>query len=286
MEQPKLRVFAWNPKGIRSLLAHPECIVDFLRNERPDILFFPETKANKAQHTKVQADLNSVFETALPGQKWMWHWSYCAKAGLHGNAVAIRSEFAVEWIHTNLESVSEPEGRVISVKLVGKPMVFIGLYVPNASTKLVRLDYKLAWLRKLRTLFDSYRSEGLSVVAIGDINVAPDERDLCNPTSNLKTPGYSPQERETFAKCILSGYADVWREQHVIPKKTQKQQGSFTFWTQRNGDTARANNSGWRLDLILVDKETWEQIKDTSQAIHGTQYIGSDHCPIGFEILY
>lgn len=288
MEPPKLRVFAWNVRGLRSLLTQPDNILAFMQTEKPDIIFFPETHGNKLQETKVQTDLDAVFKRAMPNQNWVYHWTYCHKAGIHGNGVAVRADLPIEWVDTCL-SLQEPkrpedEGRVISVKLAGHKEVFIGLYVPNASLgKPGRLQFKLDWLRQLRILFDSYRARGLTVVALGDINVAPDERDICNPASNLKTAGYLPEERETFAATILPEYVDLWREQHPIPRKTQKQQGQYTFWTMRNG-TARANNSGWRLDLVLLDRPTWSECGAKYRAIICPQYQGSDHCPIGVEI--
>lgn len=285
MDIPQLKIYAWNPRGIRSLCWEPNGLIEFLRGETPDIIFFPETQAKKANEQKVQLDLNTIFNQALPDVSWTWYWSYCAKSAHHGNAVAIRSNLIVEWVHYHLDKmgIPEEEGRVISVKLVGMNYVFIGLYVPNASTNLKRLNFKIEWLKKMRNLFDSYKAQGLVVIAIGDINVAPDERDLCNPSSNLKTPGYSPQEREAFAEHILVEYVDLWRAQHpIIPCKTQKQKGQYTFWTQRNGNTARLNNSGWRLDLVLMNKEQY--INNDHIALICSQYKGSDHCPIGLHI--
>jgi len=292
MESPpkqQLKVFAWNPNGIKSLADNEYDLFIFMKTEQPDILFFPETKGNPKHEKQVQTSLETTFARALPNRKWKWHWSYyAARPWMHGNAVAIRDDIAIERVGFHLDdpAVAEPEGRVITVELANQGPVIVGLYVPNASTGLVRLDHKLDWLRRLRVLLDSFGSNR-TVIALGDINVAADARDLCNPASNTKTPGYSPQERAEYESSILSGYVDVWRERHpMMPVKSQKNKGHYTFWTSRNGGTARQNNSGWRLDAILVDRNSWiTKQASIGEMTHGTQYMGSDHCPIGITIF-
>jgi exodeoxyribonuclease-3 len=279
-----LKIFSWNPNGIKSLVDDEHNLFIFMQTEQPDIIFFPETKGNPKSEKEIQARINTIFAKALPDTSWKWYWSYYNdRPWMHGNAVAVNVTVPVERVsfHLNDPNVAEPEGRVITLELANNGPVIVGLYVPNASTELARLNHKLEWLHNLRVLLDSFGPDR-PVIALGDINVAPDARDLCNPSSNTKTPGFSPQERETFADHILSGYVDVWRARHPLPMKTQKQAGQYSFWTSRNGGTARANNSGWRLDLVLIDKNTW----NTNQQIIGdvlicSQYKGSDHCPIG-----
>lgn len=284
MEQPQLKIFAWNPNGIKSLSEYDLFV--FLQGEQPDILFFPECKGNPKDEKKTQASLETTFDRAFPNnRKYKFYWSYyTARPWMHGNAVAIRDDIAIDRVSFHLDdpAVVEPEGRVITLELANNGPVIVGLYIPNASTGLTRLDHKLDWLRRLRILLDSFGPDR-TVIALGDVNVAPDARDLCNPSSNTKTPGYSPQERAEYETSILSGYVDVWRARNpIMPIKSQKNKGQYTFWTSRNGGTARQNNSGWRLDAILVDNNTW----NNKQARLGemkqcTQYKGSDHCPIG-----
>ncbi len=75
---------------------------------------------------------------------------------------------------------------------------------------------------------------------------------------------------------------DVWRATHPIPKKTQKHDGVYTFWTRRNGNTARTSNAGWRLDAVLVDVNTWKRDPEFIRYVVICKNIqGSDHCPVG-----
>lgn len=321
----RLRIFAWNPNGIRALVRNNAVstharghLEAFLRDQRPDILFFPETKGNRTTQFETQLKLEAVFEKALPGRKWKWYWSYCTRPGRHGNAVAVCKDIVVD--ETRYELVPgagpETEGRVIALKLHERSITggrnnkgkeqpqgkepqglwVVGLYVPNASSKLSRLDHKVRWLHQLRAFMDDLRGDDEnSVVVIGDINVAPDMRDICNPSSNLQSPGYSQEERDTFAWMMQAaapddekgrtgqGYVDVWRHRYPLPYKSLGNQGVYSFWNTRS--RARDRNAGWRIDLVLMDRETFgSDGKCIADVMICPEYHGSDHCPVGVEV--
>lgn len=279
-----MKIFSWNPRGINALTTKNLAEVErFVREQQPDMVFFPETKGSSKTSPKVEVTLKKCFETAS-GCAWSFHWSHnTVKNGMYGNAVAIRESIPVERIDYHLEeNVREPEGRIVSVHLRNSLLTIIGMYVPNASSQLSRLQYKVDWLRKLESLTNFYRNNQRHVVLIGDMNVAPDERDLCNPKSNLKTPGYTPEERKAFKESILSNFVDVWREQNPIALKTEKHKGTYTFWSTRT--RARETNAGWRLDLVLFDRQHYSEYNVISKIY--PQYMGSDHCPISLEFNF
>jgi len=274
-----LRVFAWNPNGIRSLLnkALPE-LQRFIAQQRPDILFFPETKGNPKAQQEIERKITQAYRLALEGIPLQFYWSYCEKPGRHGNLCIVAGEAInlVTNVCYNLQNLEchECEGRVIALELANNTTI-IGLYVPNAGGNLKRLEYKVNWLQRIKDYVQSLTGH---IIVIGDINVAPDERDLCNPKSNLKTPGYTPEERSAFAKlCNETGLRDVWRERNPLPIATQGHQGAYSFWSMRS--KARERNAGWRIDLIL--SSDLEMIGD---AYICPQYLGSDHCPIGVQL--
>jgi len=283
-----LRIFSWNPRGINALVTkNLSEVKSFVSEQAPDIVFFPETKGSVKNVPKVEKILGECFEEAS-GCKWKWIWSHnTQKSGMHGVAVGIKTSLQIERIdfHLDLNETLETEGRVITLtlQLLDKRLTVLGLYVPNASSQLVRLNHKIDWLKKLKILANSYISQKHSVMIIGDINVAPDERDLCNPKSNFKTPGYTPEERNTFRDYILTDFVDVWRDKNPIPLKSERHKGIYTFWSTRT--KARDTNAGWRIDLALIDNKTYENLSSTSPYICHL-YTGSDHCPIGVEIIF
>lgn len=275
-----MKVFAWNPNGLRSLMKNNSAeLTAFLIKHEPDVLFFPETKGNPTgQHqTQLNKDLKTCFEAALPNREWTFHHSYSTKAlGRHGTSVAIASNrIKIDSITFGLGNVAEPddEGRVI---ILHNPLIkIVGCYVPNASMGLKRLQHKIEWLESLKSFV--LNSAPTPVMVIGDINVAPDERDLCFPKSNLKSPGYTPQEREAYSKMMEAcALLDVWRHRNPTEKLSSAHKGIYTFWNTRS--RARDTNAGWRIDLVLLSQSVLDQVTDC--LICG-DVKGSDHCPVG-----
>ena len=110
------------------------------------------------------------------------------------------------------------------------------------------------------------------IIFCGDLNVAATELDIARPKANEGNAGYTPQEREKFAKLLESGFVDSYRYLHPDEK-------GYTWWSYRAG--ARAKNIGWRLDYFLVSDFAADKIK-VSKIM--PEVYGSDHCPIMLEI--
>ena len=96
--------------------------------------------------------------------------------------------------------------------------------------------------------------------------------DLANPKANEGNAGYSPQEREQFAKLLEMGCIDTFR--HLHPDQQE-----YSWWSYRF--KARERNIGWRIDYFLTYGLDPEQIKEAEIL---TEIQGSDHCPILLEI--
>lgn len=284
------RIFAWNPNGIRALIRNgKEELKTFINEQRPDIVFFPETKGNPNAETQVNKDLQNIFDSAAPNRDWKFYHSHCqSQPGRHGNAVAIATDkINIHDIRFGFsDKQPESEGRVIALcyssdcddlkSLKSLKRWAIGVYVPNASSKLVRLQHKLDWLKEMQQFIQDHSD--IPLLVIGDINVAPDERDLCNPASNENTPGYTLKERQAYAELMKEcGLVDVWRAQNPIEKKTQGIHGAYTFWNTRT--RARDRNIGWRIDLCLA-----RGFDNIGECVVCPQYKGSDHCPIGISL--
>lgn len=118
----------------------------------------------------------------------------------------------------------------------------VNVYVPNAGAGLVRLDYRTqAWdaafasyLRGLQSGAGVKSGVGKPVVLTGDLNCAHTELDIHNAKGNLKSAGFTPEERESFASKLLCaerglGLVDAFRAQHgpgVV---------AYTYWDYRSG---------------------------------------------------
>ena len=256
-----------------------------MTEQRPDILFFPETKGSAKSRFEAETKLKSLLKKLSP-VKWKCHWSFCDRAGRHGNLLVYRTDRVevIDGPRFGFNGERESEGRVISIKVNISDWDWscwvTGLYVPNASSGLVRLDHKLQWMRELKSELNEMKTDAEAVIVIGDINVAPDARDICNPKANLKKPGYTKEERDAFKELFLDdGWVDTWRHRNPLPEGSQAHDGVYTFWNTRS--KARSRNAGWRIDLALINGEALEWVSDS---IVCNQYYGSDHCPVGISL--
>ena len=148
---------------------------------------------------------------------------------------------------------------------------FVNAYVPNSQEKLKRLDYRMEWEDELRKYLVNL-DEKKPVIYCGDLNVAHNEIDLKNPSTNRKNAGFSDEERAKFSELLDAGFSDTFRT--LYPDKVE-----YSWWSYRFN--ARANNAGWRIDYFVVSDRLMDKVKDS--IIYG-DIMGSDHCPVGLKI--
>jgi exodeoxyribonuclease-3 len=110
------------------------------------------------------------------------------------------------------------------------------------------------------------------MIYCGDLNVAHQEIDICNPKSNAKSAGYSPQERGWFGGLLASGMIDTFR--HLNPGVVK-----YSWWSPIT--RARTRNAGWRIDYCLLDAAHAAMLR---RAEILNDVFGSDHCPVLLEI--
>jgi exodeoxyribonuclease-3 len=170
------------------------------------------------------------------------------------------------------------EGRILILEFEGYWLV--NTYTPNSKSELLRLEERLVWdeyyrdaIRLLEAGSEDGKRKGKPVVAVGDLNVAREEIDLRHPHTNRRSPGFSDEERTSFAGILEHAeMVDTFRALHPTTVK-------YSFWN--NMGNARAHNTGWRIDYVLVS----EALRDAvTMADILTEYYGSDHCPVIAEI--
>jgi len=147
------------------------------------------------------------------------------------------------------------------------------VYTPNAQDALKRLDYRMIWedaFRAYLLVLDTQKP----VVVCGDLNVAHQEIDLKNPKTNRGNPGFSDEERAKFSKLLESGFTDTFR--YLYPEL----EGAYSWWSYRMN--AREKGVGWRIDYFLVSDRLRETI---DKAFICSEIYGSDHCPVGLDLL-
>ena len=249
-----MRFISWNVNGLRACMQ--KGFTDYFNTLNADFFCLQETKLQAGQ-----------IDLALPG--YFQYWNYAEKKGYSGTAI-----FAKEAPLSVQYGIGVPEldteGRMITLEY---PEFFlVTCYTPNAQRELARIDHRLKWdeaFRQYLTGLDSQKP----VIICGDLNVAHQEIDLKNPSSNRGNAGFSDEERESFGKLLNCGFTDSFR--YLYPNVT----GAYSWWSYMFH--AREKNAGWRIDYFLVSDRLQGQIRSASIF---PEIMGSDHCPVGLEL--
>ena len=249
-----MKFISWNVNGLRACMQ--KGFADYFAQVDADFFCLQETKLQEGQ-----------IHLELPGYEQ--YWCYAEKKGYSGTAIftkhsplRVRYGIGVPELDT--------EGRLITLEY---PEYFlVTCYTPNAQRELARIDHRMRWEEAFRENLKGLDAQK-AVVICGDLNVAHNEIDLKNPSSNRGSAGFSDQERGAFGKLLDSGFTDTFR--YLYPDKT----GAYSWWSYMFN--ARANNAGWRIDYFLVSDRLRERIQSAS--IHA-DILGSDHCPVELEL--
>lgn len=247
-----MHIISWNVNGIRAVL-RKQLFAPCITTYQPDVICLQETKAQPGQ-------------VALELASHPYHsWYGAERPGYAGTGMLSRTKPLDVRLGMGVAR-HDHEGRVLTAEF---PACFVvSVYVPNAKRDLSRLEERQDWDR----CFLGYLQElaqHKSVVCGGDWNVAHTPLDLANPKANVKTHGFTPEERAGFQQFVDSGFVDTFR--HLHPE----QPGHYTWWRQFGG--ARERNIGWRLDYLLISAALLPQLVG-AEILAAVQ--GSDHCPV------
>lgn len=265
--QKKLTIISWNVNGLRAVLK--KGFLDFLKERDPDILCLQETKAERGQ-------------VALDVPQYEEYWNSAERKGYSGTAIftkqkplSVLNGFAngiAEAHGLAADSYGDPmkEGRMITAEF--EKFFIVTVYTPNSKPDLGRLalrqwQWDPAFLQHCKTL-----EKKKPVIFCGDLNVAHTEDDLARPKENMKTHGFTKEERAGFQAFIDAGFVDTFR---IFTKGP----GHYTWWTQ--WANARKRNVGWRIDYVLVSASLKKSIK---KAFILPEVMGSDHCPVAVTV--
>lgn len=251
-----MKLISWNVNGLRACIK--KGFEDYFKDMDADVYCVQETKMQEGQ---VEFNPDGYFQ----------YWNSAIKKGYSGTAIFTRvAPLSVSYdigqeAHTG-------EGRSITVEF--EKFFLVNVYTPNSKKELARLEYRMEWDDAFRKYLLSL-NEKKPVVVCGDLNVAHTEIDLKNPKSNRKSAGFSDEERAKITELLDSGFTDSYR--YLYPDET----GAYTWWSYMFN--ARGNNAGWRIDYFLVSDSIKEKIK--AATIH-SEVLGSDHCPVGLELVF
>ncbi len=219
------KIATWN---INSLNVRLPQVLDWLRDQQPDILALQETKLTDPDFPTLDI-AEAGYQAVFAGQK-----TY--------NGVAILSRLPASEIVTDLPGLDDPQRRVLGAT-IGKVRV-LNLYIPNGqAVGSDKYAYKLAWLDQLAAFAEAELARHPRLVMLGDFNIAPDDRDVHDPAAWAGQVLCSEPERTAFRHLLALGLQDTFR---LFPQEDQ----SFSWWDYRAAAFRR--NLGLRIDHILA----------------------------------
>ncbi|VDP91333.1 unnamed protein product [Echinostoma caproni] len=215
------KLVSWNVNGLRAWIkaGGPNYVVE----ESPDIFAVQEIKC---------AALKVPTESKLPG--YTSYWFPADKEGYAGTGLYCKQKPTTLKLGMGMIK-HDTEGRIITAEY--DKFYFVTAYVPNSGQGLVRLPYReKEWdpdfVKYLKQL-DAKKP----LIVCGDLNVAHEEIDLANPSTNHKSAGFTDQERAGFGTLLNQlNLVDTYRA--FYPDRTK----AFTFWNYRQN--SRPKNTG------------------------------------------
>lgn len=249
-----MKLISWNVNGFRACLG--KGFEDFFAAQDADFVCLQETKMQ-------------VGQAEFAPEGYYQYWNSAEKKGYSGTAIFAKKQPISVNYGIGLEE-HDREGRAITLEY--EDFYLLCVYTPNSQRELTRLDYRMTWEDALSEYIKAL-DEKKPVIYCGDLNVAHREIDLKNPSSNHRNAGFTDEEREKFTTLLDSGFCDTYRT--LYPEKVEYSWWSYMF-------NARANNAGWRIDYFVVSERFMGRVKDSFIL---TDVMGSDHCPVGIEVV-
>lgn len=250
-----MKLTTWNVNGIRARLAH---VIDFLREQQPDVLCLQETKVVDDQFPREPLE-DEGYNLEVFGQK-----SY--------NGLAILSRRPMEAIVQGLPG-DGPDAEKRALGCVVDDVMVLDLYVPNGQeVGSEKYRYKLDWLRRLRAFLDSSYSKDEKIALVGDFNITTDDRDVHDPEAWRDKILCSAEERAALRSVLSFGLQDVLRN------RTQEG-GIYTWWDYRAGPAQK--NEGLRIDYVFATQKLASTCTDV--VVHTemrARKTPSDHAPV------
>ena len=249
-----MRFVSWNVNGLRAVAG--KGFAEIFEDFGADFVCLQETKLSAGQ-----LDLEFLgYES---------YWNYADKKGYSGTAIYTKHTPLAVTYGIGVDE-HDHEGRVITLEY--EDFFLVDVYVPNSQDGLKRLDYRCRWEDDFRAYLCGLAAKK-GVIVCGDMNVAHEEIDLKNPSTNHFNAGFSDEERAKMTELLASGFVDSWRFQHPGEVK-------YSWWSYRM--QARERNVGWRIDYFLVSESLKERIASTD-ILNGV--FGSDHCPVSLDLV-
>ncbi len=253
-----MKLATWNVNSLRVRLPH---LLDWLASARPDVMCLQETKLEDASFplAEIQA---AGYQAVYCGQK-----SY--------NGVAILARAAPGEVRHGIPDFTDDPRRVIAATIDGVRVVC--LYAPNGQAPGTdKYAYKLRWYEACAGWLAQELRKHPRLAVLGDLNVAPEDRDVHDPKRWQGQIHVSEPERAAMRVVVDLGLADAFR---LFPQPEKL----FSWWDYRL--LAFQRNWGLRIDHILLAPQLAAKcVGCTIDTEPRKRERPSDHAPVIAEV--
>jgi exodeoxyribonuclease-3 len=252
-----LRLATWNVNSLRVRLA---ALLDWLDEERPDVLALQETKVTDDLFPTAALTEAGYEALLVHGQRTYNGVALLARRGpLHDPVV-------------RLAGAPGDDARFLAATLPGGLRV-VTVYVPNGRTPdSPHFAYKETWLAALGAHLADELDRHRYLAIVGDFNIAPEDRDVARPADWEGSVLTHERVRDAWRTLLALGLHDAYRLRHPEGR-------DYTWWDYRRGAFAR--DDGLRIDHILLSPALAERLGGVRVA--RTLRAGprpSDHAPV------
>ncbi len=261
-----LKIATWNVNSIKQREA---ACVAWLKQAAPDVLCLQELKCQTEGFPRgAFEDLG--YNCVVLGQKSF-------------NGVAILSKHPIDETVTALPGdASDAQARYIEAAISlpgGKAIRVASIYAPNGNpVPSEKLDYKLAWLARLKAHAQTLLAYEEVLVLAGDYNIIPRGADVYNPAAWTGDALYRLESRQAFRRVLNLGLTDA-------VMACDSRGGQYTFWDYQAG--AWQKDLGLRIDHLLLSPQALARLASAAIDRKPRNWDKpSDHTPVAVSLNF
>ena len=255
-----MKIATYNINGIKARLPR---LIEWLDETRPKVACLQEIKT---QDEGFPAD---AFEAI--GYKAIWH----GQKSFNGVAILANGVDPIEKQRGLPGDAEDEQSRYLEAEVDGVRIACI--YLPNGNPHPgPKFDYKLAWMKRLRTRMAELWAQEIPCVVAGDYNVIPFDDDVWSPKAMVTDALMQPESRDAYQRLLHDGWTDAVRT--LNPRG-----GVWTYWDYQAGAWQR--DHGFRIDHLLLTPDLADRLHAVGidKAYRGREKA-SDHTPVWVDI--
>ncbi|MDE6223851.1 MAG: exodeoxyribonuclease III [Alphaproteobacteria bacterium] len=250
--------------NVNSVRAHLENILNWIKNESPDVILMQEIKCQNEQFPYEFFE-NEGYNIKVYGQK-----AY--------NGVAILSRYSIEDVVTGLPTYKEDSSARYIEALIDGRLRVASVYAPNGNpVPSEKFSYKLLWMERFKEHLQTLLKNDEPIILGGDFNVALTDREIYNPLAFVDDAIAQPESRQAMQELFDLGFNDTYR---LFDPDNDK---AYTYFGYRGGCFQKGY--GILLDYFLTNDKAKDLITSAGISIEprGNEKP-SDHTPLWIEV--